>query len=191
MTENPLKKILQHSANNKHNPKMKKREFANRGLSFENDVDISNNWYNTNNVSLIIKRPTPIKVIEFDNNTKRITNAVYEKESTADYNGIYRGRYIDFECKSTDSKIFRLSNIQAHQMEHLRRVEEHGGISFLLLRVNNFNTVYLIPCSILIEITDFGKKSINFDWAKENGVLVREKYAPRIDYIEALDKLLK
>ena len=73
--------------------------YANHGMDFEHAVNLSNNYFVENNMALIYKRPTPIHIVKVDYNKARIKDAYFEKQSTTDYNGIYKGKYIDFECK--------------------------------------------------------------------------------------------
>ena len=94
---------------------------ANRGMSLEEDINLSNDYYRDNEIALINKRPTPINIVKVDySRGARITDAYFEKQSTTDYNGVYKGRYIDFEAKNTKSNTaFPLSNISEHQIVHL------------------------------------------------------------------------
>ena len=100
---------------------------GNRGMDLENDINLSNEYYKRNHLCLITKRPTPINVVKVDYSKGAIiTNAYFEKQSTTDYNGVYCGRYIDFEAKSTmKTTSFPLSNISKHQIEHLKNVLLH------------------------------------------------------------------
>ena len=84
---------------------------ANRGMNLENEINISNDYYRDNNICLITKRPTPINIVKVDySKGAKITHAYFEEQSTTDYNGVYRSRYIDFEAKNTKNKTsFRLS----------------------------------------------------------------------------------
>jgi len=93
---------------------------ANRGMSLEEDINLSNEYYRDNQIALIHKRPTPINIVKVDySKGARITDAYFEKQSTTDYNGVYKGKYIDFEAKNTKSNsAFPLSNISEHQIVH-------------------------------------------------------------------------
>ncbi|MCX5774843.1 MAG: Holliday junction resolvase RecU, partial [Firmicutes bacterium] len=108
---------------------------ANRGMGFEDEINISNLYYNNQNIALITKRPTPINIVKVDySKGARITDAYFEHQSTTDYNGVYKGRYLDFEAKSSKSKTsFPLGNISVHQIKHLKGVIAHGGIAFFIL----------------------------------------------------------
>ena len=86
---------------------------ANRGMNLEEDINISNQYYIDKGIALINKRPTPINVVKVDySRGAKIQNAYFEKQSTTDYNGVYRGKYLDFEAKSTKLRTsFPFSNI--------------------------------------------------------------------------------
>ena len=107
---------------------------GNRGMDFENEINDTNAYYLERDIAVISKRPTPINIVKVDyTHGPKITQAYFEAQSTTDYNGIYKGRYLDFEAKSTHSKTsFPLSNIAPQQVRHLRNVIRHGGHRFFL-----------------------------------------------------------
>ena len=117
---------------------------ANRGMSLEEDINLSNEYYRNAGIALIQKRPTPINIVKVDySKGARITDAYFEKQSTTDYNGVYKGKYIDFEAKNTKSKTaFPLSNISEHQIIHLKNVLKHGGIAFFIISFQLKDEVY-------------------------------------------------
>ena len=166
---------------------------ANRGMDLESALNQTNSYYVRKNIALIYKRPTPINVVKVDysKGSPRITHAYFEKQSTTDYNGVYKGRYIDFEAKSTMNKTsFPLANIEKHQIEHLKRVLLNNGIAFFIIQFSSFNEVYLLDASFVIEFYEKGdRKSIPYNIVSSNGILLKENYAPRLDYISAVDKL--
>ena len=96
-----------------------------RGMSLENDLNDSNAYYCSCDRALIHKKPTPIQVVKVDypeRSAAKITEAYYKTPSTTDYNGIYRGRAIDFEAMETRQKTsFPCKSIHPHQIEHLKR----------------------------------------------------------------------
>ena len=60
-----------------------------------------------------------------------IKEAFFTIPSTTDYNGIYKGKYIDFEAKETKSKTsFSLNNIHPHQIKHLENIDKHKGFNY-------------------------------------------------------------
>ena len=165
---------------------------ANRGMSLEEDINLSNEYYRNNDIALIHKRPTPINIVKVDySKGARITDAYFEKQSTTEYNGVYKGKYIDFEAKITKSNTaFPLSNIGEHQIIHLKNVLKHGGIAFFIICFQLKDEIYLLDASFVIDFYEHGKrKSIPYDVFKEKGVLIKQDYAPRLHYIDAVEEL--
>jgi len=165
---------------------------ANRGMSLEEDINLSNDYYRDNGIALINKRPTPINIVKVDySHGARITDAYFEKQSTTDYNGVYKGRYIDFEAKNTKSSTsFPLSNISEHQIVHLKNVIKHGGIAFFIISFQTKDEIYLLDASFVIEFYEHGdRKSIPYEVFKKEGILIRQDYTPRLHYFEAIDAL--
>ncbi len=79
---------------------------ANRGMDLEEAINQTNEYYALNDVAYIYKKPIPIQVVKVDyerRSAARISEAYYKIPSTTDYNGIYKGRYIDFEAKETQA----------------------------------------------------------------------------------------
>ena len=163
---------------------------SNRGMNLENDINLSNDWYNDKGIALITKRPTPINIVKVDySKGARITDAYFEKQSTTDYNGVYKGKYLDFEAKNTKSKTsFPLSNIEPHQITHLKKVIEQGGIAFFIIQFQLLNEVYLLDASYVIHFYEHGeRKSIPYEVFKKDGILIEQRYNPRLLYIDAVE----
>ncbi len=170
----------------------KKGTEANRGMSLEDDINKSNEYYRDNDICLVTKRPTPINVVKVDySKGARITDAYFEKESTTDYNGVYQGHYMDFETKITKSKTaFPFANIPPHQIDHLTRVLRHGGIAFFIIEFQSLDEVYLVDASLIIERYNSGdRKSLAYQEIKEKGLLIERSYNPPLKYIDAVKKL--
>lgn len=166
-------------------------EYGNRGMTLESDINSSNNYYLENDIAIIHKKPTPTKVIKLEGN--RIKDGFYEIPSTTDYNGIYKGKYIDFEAKETRSKTsFPLNNIHKHQIIHLEKVNKHGGISFIIIRFTSINKTYLIFSRDFIYYFEKNKnkKSIPLSYIEEKGFLIKDGYNPVIDYLNIVDKFI-
>ena len=171
---------------------IKNTDFANRGMTLEYDVNITNDYYKDKNIALVHKRPTPIKVIDvrYNNNDHEITKAYFEKESTTDYNGIYKGKYLDFEVKEVNGRSFPLSNIHKHQLNHIYNVIEHGGISFIIVRFKKINETYYLDGNKLKDyLENNSKSSIPLEIFIKDGFLIKENYNIRVNYIEIIDKL--
>ena len=164
---------------------------ANRGMDFENDINESNSYYQNKGICLITKRPTPINVVKVDYSRGAvITHAYFETQSTTDYNGVYKGKYIDFEAKNTKNKTsFPLSNISIHQINHLKQVLFHQGIAFFIVQFESLNKVFLLDASYVIDFYEHGeRKSIPLNCFIENGIEIERSYNPRLKYIEAIEK---
>ena len=165
---------------------------GNRGMNLEEDINLSNDFYRANGLCLITKRPTPINVVKVDYSKGAIiTNAYFEKQSTTDYNGVYKGRYIDFEAKSTlKLTSFPLANISKHQIEHLKQVLKHNGIAFFIIEFAKLDEVYLLDASYVIDYYENGKrKSIPYKDIQSNGFVIKKGFAPRLDYLDIINKI--
>ena len=111
--------------------------------------------------------------------------------STTDYNGIYHGKYIDFEAKETTSeKSFPLVNIHKHQITHIRNIYKENGMVFIIVRFTKTNKTYLLMAKDFLDFIDNNQKSsIPIEYFIEKGYLIKDKYLPRVDYLEIIDKL--
>ena len=164
---------------------------ANRGMDFEHEINLSNDYYREHDICLITKRPTPINIVKVDySKGAKITHAYFEEQSTTDYNGVYKSRYIDFEAKSTKNRTsFPLNNITKHQIEHLKLVIKHGGIAFFIINFQSLNKVYLLDASYVISFFEKGeRKSIPLECFVNEGIEINQGYNPRIDYIKAIEE---
>lgn len=168
-----------------------KVQAGNRGFDFEDAINQTNEYYKEKGLCLVTKRPTPIKIVKVDySKGAKITEAFFETQSTTDYNGVYKGKYLDFEAKSTRSRTsFPLANIPPQQIEHLKNVIFHKGIAFFLINLHCFNKTYLIDATIVIDYYENRQRaSIPFKDLEEKGYLVKESYRPRLDYLSILDE---
>lgn len=177
--------------NNIHKTGQKIINYANRGMDLEALINYSNAYYLENNRALIYKKPTPIGISKasYTAHGRRIDEGYFLAQSTLDYNGLYRGNYIEFEAKETMKKTsFPLTNIHEHQIVHIKRVLEHGGIVFLLIKMNGF--VFLLKGSDLIDfINNNTRRSLPYSFIEEKGTIIKEKINPAYDYLDAVDKL--
>jgi recombination protein U len=171
---------------------------ANLGMDLETMINESNEYYLNNNIAVIHKKPTPIQIVKVDYPMRSkavITEAYYKTPSTTDYNGIYLGKYIDFEAKENHNKTaFPLANIHPHQMTHLENIIKHGGIGFLIVAFNKFNEYYLVPFDVAKRFWDNAykndeRKSIPYDVFKNECYLIKEGYLPRLNYLDVVKKV--
>lgn len=165
--------------------------YKNRGMFLEGLINESNSYYVSTNKALIFKKPTPIKIlnVSYPNNKAVINKAVFESISTLDYNGLYKGKYIEFDAKESQNETcFPLANIKSHQIDHIQNVINHGGIVFLIIFM--CNSFYLLKGETLIEFINLKtRKSIPIDFMNEYAFKIKEKYIPRLDYLEIVDNL--
>lgn len=169
--------------------------YSNRGMNLENDINITNEYYKQIKKAFIYKKPTPIKITKVDypsRNKAVIKEAFFTVPSTTDYNGIYNGKYIDFEAKETKNKTsFPISNIHEHQINHIRNIYEQKGIVFLIIRFTSINQTYLILAKDFLTYieTNKEKKSIPLSFFKEHAYILSDNYNPRIDYLKVIDRI--
>ncbi len=174
-----------------------KSNHSNRGMSLENMINNSCEYYLYNNIANIHKKPTPIQVVKVDypsRSSTKIIEAYYKTPSTTDYNGIYKGKYIDFEAKETNIKNYLgFEYIHHHQITHLENIVKHGGIGFLIIYFKHYDEVYLYDFNDFILLYNKrndinGKKSIAYTEVKENGILIKRNYIPNLEIIKAIDE---
>ncbi len=167
--------------------------YARRGMILESDLNETNKYYLTNNIALIYKKPTPIKVVKVEFPKNVIKEAYFSEPSTLDYNGIYKEKYIEFDAKETTSKTsYPISNIHHHQLTHIKKVIEYGGIAFLIVRFTTINKTFFLNGNDLINyINENKRKSIPLSFFEEKGYLIEMKYTPRLDYIKIVDNIIK
>ena len=167
--------------------------YKNRGMTLEEDLNITNNYYLENDIAYIYKKPTPIKVVKaiFENNIRVIKEAYYSEPSTTDYNGIYKGCYIDYEAKETRNKTsFPLSNIHFHQIKHIKNIYKEKGICFLIIRFTTLDKTFLLTAEDFLNFLNKEKrKSIPIEYIEKYGYEIKNNYVKRVDYLEIVDKV--
>lgn len=137
---------------------------GNRGMAFEKLINLSNEMYQRGGVALINKRPTPVKVLKSKGG--QVLNGFYEAKSTVDYDGVYKGRAIAFEAKSTNEiNRFDLKNIAQHQLDYLEKAKKMGAICFFLIGFSKDKSVFAVSLSVIQSYVRMsqqpkGKKSI-------------------------------
>jgi recombination protein U len=172
--------------------------YGKRGMSLEEEINESNQYYLQHEIAVIHKKPTPIQLVKVDypkRSAAVIKEAYFRKPSTTDYNGIYRGYYIDFDAKETRNKSsFPLKNFHQHQIDHLNACLKQGGICFAFLKFTQKNEIYLLPASILITCWNQqetgGRKSISYQTIVDQGYSVQYHLNPLLPYLDAVDKMI-
>lgn len=163
----------------------------NRGMDLESIINTTNSYYLHENKAVIYKKTTPIGVVDvnYEKGSKIIKKAYFKMPSTLDYNGLYRSKYIEFDAKETLNKTsFPLSNIHPHQLEHIKNILIHGGIVFLIIKMNNL--YYYLKGEDLTEFVNLNKrKSIPYSYVKEKCYNIKESINPNLDYLKIIDKI--
>jgi recombination protein U len=187
MVNYPNKKIIQ------------KQEtfYGNRGMSFEKELNESNKYYKANNIALIHKKPTPLQIVKVDYPKRAkavVKEAYFQSPSTTDYNGIYKGKYIDFEAKETNSKTsIPIQNIHVHQIEHIKQVIDLGGIAFVLIKFSTFDKTFLLDGNLLYECYQNslkgGKKSLSIKFLIEKAHMIEKRIIFSVDYLHTVDQV--
>lgn len=164
--------------------------YGNRGMTLEFDLNETNNYYLEKDIAVIYKKPTPIQVVDTDYGKRKITKAYFKEPSTTDYNGIYKGYYVDYEAKETTNKTaFPLANIHKHQIEHLEKILRHGGICFLIVRFTKLDETYLLYAKDFLEyIKNNDRKSVPLKYFKEKGYIIKIGLNKRLDYLKIIDE---
>ncbi|AAU23892.1 Holliday junction resolvase RecU [Bacillus sp. GM2] len=173
----------------------KKPSYSNRGMTLEDDLNETNMYYQSHSIAVIHKKPTPVQIVQVDypkRSAAVIKEAYFKQSSTTDYNGVYKGRYIDFEAKETKSRTsFPLQNFHDHQIEHMKQVVAQDGICFVI--ISAFEEIYFLEAEKLFYFWERkkqnGRKSIRKDELQEAAHPISLGYSPRIDYIKIIDQL--
>ena len=171
--------------------------YGSRGMFLENLLNQTNDYYRTKKIAVIHKKPTPIQVVKVDypkRSAAVIKEAYYRHASTTDYNGVYRGCYIDFEAKETKNKTsFPFINIHEHQLQHMEECIFQGGIVFVIFYFSSLNEYYLLESQYLLSFikeNKTNKKSIPLTYIKKYGNPILLTIQSILDYIPIVDQLI-
>lgn len=174
------------------------KTFANRGMRFEEAINQSNAYYLNRQAAVIHKKPTPVQIVKVDyprRSAAVIKEAYFREASTTDYNGVYRGHYLDFEAKETQNKTsFPFKNFHEHQIQHMENCLAQQGVCFVLLWFSSLQRCFFLTSSSLItewhQQKTTGKKSLPLAYIEKNGIEIIPGIAPRIPYLKAVDQFL-
>ena len=168
--------------------------YSNRGKTLEDELNDSNEYYISRNLAVIHKKPVPIQVVNVHYPARSaavITEAYFRTPSTTDFNGVWKGKYIDFEAKETKNKTsFPLQNIHEHQVDHMESVTAQNGIAFLIVRFSSLNRYFVVPYKMMKEKWDRmkagGRKSITLAEFEEAAHEIIPGFMPKLDYLRAV-----
>ncbi len=173
---------------NIHKEYKKVINYKNRGMELEHLINDACKYYLEKNIAVIYKKPTPIGVVDVDyKNGAIIKKAFFKEPSTLDYNGIYKGMYIEFDAKECKNKTsFPLSNIHEHQIKHIDNILRHGGIAFLIIEMNDEYLLYKGE-DLLDFIHNNERKSIPYDILYSKSTVLNYNYMIGIDFIKGIE----
>ena len=167
-----------------------------RGSSFEEIINFTNERYRQSGLALFQKIPTPITPVRMDEETRTITLAYFEKQSTVDYIGVAQGIPIAFDAKETAGKSIcyvLYCHDRRDVMAFMGEFRRQRGLSFLLVHFSAADAYYLLPFETLKiyweNAARGGRKSIPL-------AAFEEKYSIRqtgnlLHYLEAVSLYLE
>ena len=156
-------------------------------MDLENIINEACKYYLDNDIAVIYKKPTPIGIVEVDYKRMIIKNAYFKEPSTLDYNGVYKGKYIEFDAKVTHSTTsFPLNNIHPHQIRHIRHIIKHQGIVFLVIYMND--NYYLYKGEDLLNFLDNNeRKSIPYQTIDSSSIKLKYNYVKGLDFLAGVN----
>ena len=162
-----------------------------RGSTLEEMINSTNEVYRKKKLALVQKIPTPITPVEFDQESRRITKAFFEKDSTVDYIGVVQEIPICFDAKECHSDTFSLQNIHEHQYEFMKEFEEQGGISFLIIYFTERNDLYYLPfreLKLYVERVNEGHAK-NFKYSElDDDFFLKSEGGALVHYLKGIEK---
>ncbi len=162
----------------------------NRGMFLETIINQTIIYYAHNNIALFHKNQLPIKFsgIKKDGLKVILTRGWINKKSTIDYFGVYQGKFIGFEVKSTNNNHFYLNNIKNHQANYLAKITHHQAIGFYLIGFENVNRYFVLGFNT---INNWKNKSLNLMEASNYGYEIKWQLPGILNFIPAIDWLMK
>lgn len=165
-----------------------------RGSTLEEMINMTNENYREQNLALIQKIPTPITPVKIDQETRHITLAYFEKQSTVDYIGTVQGIPVCFDAKECSVNTFPMMNIHEHQVKFMEDFEAQGGISFLILHFAHLNEMYYLPFKDVKKFYDRsvngGRKSFTYDEV-DKSYQIKSAPGAMVHYLEGISKDLE
>lgn len=162
------------------------RQFnSNKGMYIEKLVEHSIKFYSMQNIAHFEKRYLPIQITNIRNN---IVQGILMKKSFTDFNGIYLGRYIDFETKQTDNDHFNFANIKQHQLSHMLNISKYNGIVFLLVHFFKYDKTFFLSLDEICEIISKKKKNISIDVFEKKFTLIDIEFPGILNFLRVINK---
>jgi len=156
---------------------MKYTNHANRGKSFERQIQIMHNLYWGRGQGLIQKIAVPTKII---------SGRIIREKSTIDFLGALENLPIAFDAKEESSTNFNLKRIYKDQLKALQGFYYGGSRAFILLNMKVLNGIYIIPYQNIVNLHRQEIKSVSRDYltAHESLKVCNSNQLP--DYLKIL-----
>ncbi len=169
--------------------------FSDRGMTLEQQINESNKYYLEEEMAVVHKKPTPVQIVKVDYPKRSkavIREAYFRQASTTDYNGVYKGYYLDFEAKETKNKTnFPLKNFHEHQIFHLNACLKQKGICFTIIEFTSFQRYFVTPASFVISAWQKNNKSsMTLKEIEDNSYEISSGFRPTLPYLEAVDHFI-
>lgn len=158
-------------------------KFKNKGLELERLLinTFSLNLYRP--IALIEKYPTPIQVV--NNDKDFISKAVFKRPSALDFCGVYKGKHIEIEAKSTqNSTIFNFNNIMKHQIERMRTLINLGALVYLVIEFKRINEFYLVDGQTTLDFYNSKSKNVKIEALRKASIKLTLKPNLTLDILE-------
>lgn len=194
----PNGNLYAQSAQTAAKPKQTTTLYGGRGMTLEDEINASNDYYLQTGRAVVYKKPTPVQIVRVDYPQRSqavIREAYFKTPSTTDYNGVYQGYYLDFEAKETKNKAsFPLKNFHQHQIDHMRACLKQDGICFVVMRFATIHRLFVYPATPVIaawdEQTTGGRKSIILAQIENDGFEIKPQFSPAVPYLDGVDWLI-
>ena len=116
-----------------------------RGSTLEDMINMSNESYREKGLALIQKIPTPITPVRIDQQTRHITLAYFDQQSTVDYIGAVQGIPVCFDAKECATDTFPMMNIHEHQVKFMKDFEKQPKLTKKIKNYRHKKEMYKIP----------------------------------------------
>ena len=159
----------------------------NRGMLLEKIINKTINYYIENKIGFFAKNHLNIQFQSVvDSKTSKIiklNNSFIKNKSTVDYYGIFNGKYVTFEAKSTEENFLPFANIKPHQHNHLKMISKMGGVAFYLIMFKKFMKIFLVYAD---DIPFDTQKSISYEEIKKIGIEIEIIFPGIIDFVSII-----
>src|SRR5699024_2637996 len=123
--------------------------YGNRGMSLEEEINESNQYYLSQGIAVIHKKPIPIQIVSVDypkRSAAVIKEAYFKQASTTDYNGVYKCKYLYSEAKGTTNiSSFPFRNLYAQQVKHMRVFQKQVKICYTNVMFTKTDELIIFP----------------------------------------------